>query len=137
MATNRNFGQKSKFWSKIAVLKFLNVLFLLYFLSPSGSRSPYQKTKKSRSRSKSRDRNRSGGRNHSRGRDDRRRSRSGSVGRSKTIAIFNLCARVESDELERIFERYGKIEVSSDFDPKNKSGPENEICPENGIWPYT
>lgn len=79
------------------------------YRSPSASpkrRSPgsdHGKRSRSRSRgqrSRSRDRSR-------RGSGSRDRSRSPA---SNTIAIFNLPARTENEELSRIFERYGTIE---------------------------
>ena len=40
---------------------------------------------------------------------------SGSGEESHTLAIFNLYYRTDEDELRRIFERYGKIEVNNFF----------------------
>ena len=49
-------------------------------------------------------------RSKSRQRSSSDRSHSGEE--SNTLAIFNLYYRTDEDELRRIFERYGKIEVN-------------------------
>ena len=42
---------------------------------------------------------------------------------SNTLAIFNLYYKTDQDELRRIFERYGKIEVKFGlFEPRTASG---------------
>ena len=42
---------------------------------------------------------------------------------SNTLAIFNLYYKTDQDELRRIFERYGKIEVSFGLFWPNLVGP--------------